>query len=82
MPSTTVPVSAHGTEKCKSISSLVLLQGDLHRDLLYKDAKYKFNKLRDNLAARKQRLRENFDYDFLMDWLLTVRGINTQHDIN
>lgn len=51
------------------------LEGELSRDSLYQDCIKKVNDTRDRLANRTERLRENCDFDFLVDWILTVRGI-------
>lgn len=51
------------------------LEGELHRDALYKDAITKFEKLNDDFAARPRRLLENCDFNFLVDWIMTIRGM-------
>ncbi|XP_045212796.2 uncharacterized protein LOC123563823 [Mercenaria mercenaria] len=52
------------------------LEGDLDRDVLYKDCISKVDDIRDRLANRPTRLRENCDFEFIMDWIMTVRGIS------
>lgn len=52
------------------------LEGDMCREALHLDCLKKINNMRDRLAQRSDRLRENCDYEFLVDWILTVRGID------
>ena len=54
------------------------LQDDFSRDSLYEAAKKQVICLRDELTARKTRLPENVHYDFLLNWLLAVRGMEEQ----
>merc|ERR1712150_263417 len=51
------------------------LEGELHRDKLYQLVKEKYNAAKVRLAQRKTRLPENISYDFLLDWMLRVRGL-------
>ncbi|XP_052084005.1 uncharacterized protein LOC127721312 isoform X1 [Mytilus californianus] len=51
------------------------LEGPLSRENLYKIAKDKFDKLLDDLVSREKRLKENMDYTYVTNWLLSVRGI-------
>jgi len=51
------------------------LQGDLSRENLYKDVLYKVEKLKTTLADRCTRQRENCNFDLLVDWIMTVRGL-------
>ena len=50
------------------------LDGALHRDQLYTLVKEKFDSAKKSLAQRVYRLPENISYDFLLDWILRVRG--------
>lgn len=52
------------------------LQGDLDRDVLSQTAQQKFEQLQQELGSRVKRLKENMDYTLMLDWLLSVRGID------
>jgi len=47
----------------------------MSRDALYEQAKNKCFSLQEALNARTKRLPENVPYDFLLDWILSVRGL-------
>ncbi|WAQ96464.1 hypothetical protein MAR_029154 [Mya arenaria] len=52
------------------------LEGDLSREELHSDCRKKVAKFRNTLASRTTRLHENCDFNLLVDWILTVRGLS------
>ncbi|KAL3876421.1 hypothetical protein ACJMK2_034270 [Sinanodonta woodiana] len=52
------------------------LEGDLQRDKLYEYCMDRYERLKENLANRRYRLKENADFKFLLNWLLSVRGLD------
>ena len=57
----------------------LMFQGELHRDNLYKDAKDKFDQLKLDLANRKTRLSENVNFQFMVNWIMHVRGLSEEN---
>ncbi|XP_033726016.1 uncharacterized protein LOC117315768 [Pecten maximus] len=51
------------------------LEGDLDRDVLSQTANQKFEELQLELGARAERLKEKMEFTLMLDWLLSVRGI-------